>query len=220
MLKKIIAVFLAICIMLGIGCSFVGCSIILDKASNYSEYEHLQRVSDLVEKRYMKEDGKYSSYEVYPVYNGYDELRYFVVDFEPEGYIYILLQEKIILFGVSMYTRSDGESKFWRPYTFEPGMICTIPDENGELKTYYDVCFKKDENGNYYGFRVSHFKAANIKNEKRYLLNSERGYIPAVRRGDEYINLVSWDKIEYPVIEISKYAVSNIGFVGKSYFNL
>ena len=139
--KRIIVWIMAISVMLGIGSSFVGCDdlvAIIDEASNYTEEEHLQRVSALVEKRY----------EVHPVYDEYEDLKYFVVDFEPEGYVYVRISEKITLFSAGMYLRDRPESKFWRPYTYAPGAECTVPDENGELVTHHDVMYKQDEEGN------------------------------------------------------------------------
>jgi len=228
--KQIIVWIVAISVMLGIGSSFVGCDdlvAIIDEASNYTEEEHLQRVSALVEKRYMKEGSEYTSYEVHPVYDEYEDLSYFVVDFEPEGYVYIYLNKKIVSFGPSMYLRDRPESKFWRPYTYAPGAECTVPDENGELVTHHDVMYKQDEEGNYYGFRVSHFKAANIENERRYFLiiydnnGSKRGIVPAVKRGDKYLNLASWEEMEfYPGLKSELCPYADIIFIGKPDFDL
>ena len=187
----------------------------------------MQRVSALVEKRYMKEGSEYTSYEVHPVYDEYEDLKYFVVDFEPEGYVYVRISEKITLFSAGMYLRDRPESKFWRPYTYAPGAECTVPDENGELVTHHDVMYKQDEEGNYYGFRVSHFKAVNIENEKRYFLiiydksGSKRGIVPAVKRGDKYLNLASWEEMEfYPGLKSKECVVSDIHFIPKKEFNL
>ena len=227
-MRLILSWIMAVSVLFGIGYCFTGCiNTVIDEASNYTEEEHLQRVSDLVEKRYMQEGSEYTSYEVYPVYDEYEELSYFIVDFEPEGYVYIKLNKVIVTFGPSMYTRSD-ENEFWRPYTYAPGTECTVPDENGEMVTYEDILFRQDENGNYYGFRVSHFKAANIMNEKRYLLqiyngtgSSRRGLVPAVKRGDKYLNLVSWEEMEfYPGLQTDECPYADIVFIGKSYFDL
>ena len=223
--KNSLVFFLAIGLLFG----FAGCNLLdiilseeIDNANNYTEEEHLRRVSDLVEKRYMTDANEYTSFEVYPIYDEYEDLRYFVVDFEPEGYVYIYLNEKVVRFGPSMYWRCPYESEFWRPYTYAPGMECTVPDENGEMVTYHDICFKKDEEGNYYGFRVSHFKAANIKNEKRYLLqiydkySNTEGLVPVVKRDERYLNLVSWEEIEFYDEFCSENCVlSNISFIPK-----
>ncbi len=222
--KKSLVFFLAIGLLFG----FAGCNLLdiilseeIDNANNYTEEEHIQRVSELVEKRYMTDTNEYTSFEVYPIYDEYEELRYFIVDFEPEGYVYIYLNEKVVRLGSSMYLRCTPESEFWRPYTYAPGMECTVPDENGEMVTYHDICFKKDEEGNYYGFRVSHFKASNIKNEKRYLFivydntGSKRGYVPAVKRGERYLNLMSWEEFDfYPEIRSENCVISDIFLLG------
>ena len=114
-----------------------------------------------------------------------------------------------------------------RPFVYKEGEICTITNENGEVEVYRNVCVKKDENGNYLGFEVSHFKAAQIGNEKRYPLalkdsaGSFRGYIPAVKRGDKIFNLASFEETEYfPEMKSDTCTVSNVGFIAKKYFNL
>ena len=54
----------------------------------------------------------------------------------------------------------------------------------------------QDENGAYYGFHVSHFRAANIRDERRYFIPvSDGNMMPAVKRGDMYLNLVSWQEV-------------------------
>ena len=227
-MKKAVAWIMAVSVLFGVGYCFTGCiGTVIDEASDYTEEEHLQRVSDLVEKRYMQEGSQYTSYEVYPVYDEYEELQYFVIDFEPEGYVYILLQKTVGRFCRGMYTRDCYENEFWRPYTYAPGAECTVPDENGEMVTYEDILFRQDENGNYYGFRVSHFKAANIANEKRYLLQLNRksgdplGLVPAVKRGEKYLNLVSWEEMEfYPGLRSDVCPYAYIGFIGKPDFDL
>lgn len=237
-MKKAVAWIMAVSVLFGIGYCFTGCSVLesflgpilsepIEEASDYTEEEHLQRVSDLVEKRYMQEGSEYTSYEVHPVYNENDELEYFIVDFEPEGYVYVQMSEVVTIVSVGMYVRYRPENEFWRPYTYAPGTECTVPDENGEMVTYEDIMFKQDENGNYYGFRISHFKAANIANEKRYLLRiytksgSFLGLVPAVKRGDKYLNLVSWEEMEfYPGLKSDDCVVSGIHFIPKPEFEL
>ena len=230
---------MAVSVLFGISYCVAGCSVLesflgpilnepIEKSSDYTEEEHLQRVSDLVEKRYMQEGSEYTSYEVHPVYNENDKLEYFIVDFEPEGYVYVQIHDVVTIMTTEMYVRDYHESEFWRPYTYVPGAECTVPDENGEMVTYKDIMFKQDENGNYYGFRVSHFKAAKIKNEKRYLLQifdstegSRRGLVPAVKRGDKYLNLVSWEEFEfYPGLKSDDCVVSEVHFIPKAEFEL
>ena len=194
----------------------------------YTEEEHLARISELVDKHYMTKDSGYTSFEVFPLYNEYDEFEFAVVEFEPRGYIYVMIRKQTVpLIGTSLYLKDADENRFWRPVVYKEGAICTIINENGEMEIYRNACVKKDENGNYLGFEVSHFKAAQIENEKRYLLalkdnaGSFRGYIPAVKRGDKILNLASFEEMEYfPEMRSETCTVSNVGFIAKKYFDL
>ena len=54
----------------------------------YNEQEHFERVAKRVEKRYMQnEDSKFTSYEIYPLYDENDEISFFMVEFEPYGFV-------------------------------------------------------------------------------------------------------------------------------------
>ena len=87
----------------------------------------------------------------------------------------------------------------------------------------------RDENGDIITYYQSHFKVAGIENERRYLLSimstaawsyGERR-IPAVKRGEQYLNLVDGMMIDYePGMESATYAVGNIGFFYKSFNDL
>ena len=61
---------------------------------------------------------------------------------------------------------------------------------------------------------------AGIENERRYFLEIANGFIPAVKRGEQYLDLVDGALIDYmPGMEVP-YAVADISFIGKSYFDL
>ncbi|MDY4052161.1 MAG: hypothetical protein SOY80_02260 [Bacilli bacterium] len=66
--------------------------------------------------------------------------------------------------------------------------------ENGEK-----VC-EKDKDGNDIFYNQSPYKVAGIKDEKRYLMcvqqDSNFNYVPAVKRGDKYLNLISMKEEE------------------------
>ncbi len=72
----------------------------------------------------------------------------------------------------------------------------------------------------------SHFYEAGIEDETRYLLEvttagSSTSYlVPAVKRGDLYLNLVSMELFEYQPIVDEPLESASIAFVNKSYFSL
>ncbi len=175
-------------------------------ASDFTEEEHIARISQLVEKRYFNEESRYeyTDYTVYPLYDQNDKLTHFLVEFEPYGFVYIFLNEKenspvvgIVATPVSLYSRHLGEGLYWQRYTLE------------DDKRNYEV----DEKGEYIYYRDSHYKIADIKNEKRYMIktyNEHTQYFPAVKRGDKFLNLISMQ--EFDIDEIDNQP-ANISFM-------
>ncbi len=64
-----------------------------DKASWHTEEEHIERVSERVQeqiKDWSYADGKkYDGYKLYPLYNEKEELKYFLIEFEPYGFVFV-----------------------------------------------------------------------------------------------------------------------------------
>jgi hypothetical protein len=189
---------------------FAGCNA---KAEWYTIEEHIERISKRVEKRYFGEDSKYefTDYEVFPLYNEKDEFaNYCVVEFEPYGYIYVEVTDKTI--GHGMYLRRDDNNGLdweWQRYRINENGETPEPyngnqwsqkkDKDGKVieeTLFYEV----DESIEFIYRKNSHFKEANIVREKRYLLRmpdwSSVG-IPAVRRGDKFLNLISMEEFRY-----------------------
>ena len=209
-IKNIVSVLLAVTLAFPITL-FAGCGL---KSSDYTEKEHLKRVSERVEKRYFADDGKYeyTDYEVYPLYDENDQLTHFLVEFEPYGYLYVILYEEDASWfpgGNGMYGRSYGDWEIWSRYTISEDST----DLTEKIKTY-----ERDETGNIMEYNVSHFKAANIKDENRYLLNTHWGWMPAVKRGDEFLNLISMQEMVYS--SEARVSVASISFIYKAQFNL
>lgn len=174
----------------------------------YTEEEHIKRISERVEKRYMGENSPYTDFTVYPLYDENDKIGYFVVEFEPYGYVYVRLnpKESSSCRGTDMYTRSTAENQPWIRYTIEEGATEQAPDGYGAIVEYKDMRFERDENGQCIVRRDSHYKVAGIQDEKRYLLyvewrnaneNTVGGYVPAVKRGNRYLNLVSMQEMDF-----------------------
>ena len=202
--------------MIMVVCLFCGCG---KRANDFSEQEHLRRISALVEERYMAENSEYTGYTIFPLYNEKEELSHFLVEFEPYGFVYIKVQEKDLsaFGGTSMYTREASEGESWKRYTVKENAGVTVEEEERIWET--------DENGAYIEYRDSHFKVANIVNEKRYFLEitqgGRTGFIPTVKKNDTYLNLVSMKEMTYErEIANEIHAVSSVRFIGKSYFDL
>ncbi|MFA6867005.1 MAG: hypothetical protein WCR54_05765 [Clostridia bacterium] len=167
------------------------------KASKYTEEEHLQRVSERIEKRFITDETEYTGFEVYPLYNENDELNYILVEFEPYGYLYVLLRdEQLKAFSflgasTSMYKLSNlSANRCWSPYTIDESNSQPYPDN--------DKCYTVDDNEKRIIYNRSPFYIAGIENEHRYLLHeseSKADYVPAVKIGENYKNLISMDEV-------------------------
>ena len=148
----------------------------------YSEKDHYRRIQKRIEERFI-ETGVHKEYELYPLYNIDDNLSFFVVDFSTTFHIISINSfDYSCISGTSLYSLSITNP--WQRYVLE----------NGE-KVY-----EKDKDGNDIFYNQSPYKVAEIKDEKRYLIrvrqDSNSGYIPAVKRGDKYLNLISMKEEE------------------------
>ncbi len=179
--------------------------------------EHIRELSKRIDERFMSENsryGGYTDYEIFPLYNQNDELTHFLVEFEPFCYLYILINnykrvpalyacDSHITFEY-YYVGDDGVrykifQSYWSRWVFVGETY-----ENGKVERHYK--YETDENGYDLQFKRSHFKVAGIEGEKRYLLKVNRkdeynedvhiNYIPAVKRGDKWLNLTSMEEFE------------------------
>ncbi len=165
----------------------------------YTESQHLARVQRRAERRYLGEGSEYTGLTVYPLYNEEEELEYALIELQPQGFMYVIIRDVDLSFlgGMSMYTRSDETPTAWTPYRKVDGKEVAFTDENGE-----PICYSE-----------SHFKVAGIENERRYLLRTPSGYIPAVKRGEQYLDLVDGKLIDYdPNAHSGTYASAGIIF--------
>lgn len=226
--KKIMKLCL-IAVMLFAVFGFTGCN---QKTSKYIDAEHIQRVTERIQARYIDGDERLRPYDkptddgeiypkvkatdfaVYPLYDENDDLKYFLVEFQPFGYLYVLLRnEQLKGFSwlgasTSMYMLSSTEGEpAWTPYTID---IANSTDEIWEI----------DENGKKIAYAQSPFSVRGIENEKRYLLNFD-GYIPAVRREGKFENLISNSEFEVSNGQITeKQPIASISFTNKKHFDL
>ena len=216
-----IAIGVLITIVFALLC-MIALGVFADKAKNYTEEEHFQRVSQLVEQRYFGEtvdfdtfdfdpsvweyyyginisDLRFESYEIHPVYNENDELKYFVVDFLPMGCIFVEINKETLLWGPgpSMYSR----------IVLDPWARCELSDNLATAPTEEDYTYEKDENGDLIYQTTSPYKVAGVENQRLYLLKGKDSgqYICAVKNNDKYLNLISMEEFTYESLQTREY---------------
>lgn len=220
---KMAAALLSFALLLGMLLSLSSC-----RASSYTEEEHVARVTERAKERFLGEGSEYTGLEVFPVYNEYDELRYMLIEFQPQGFLYVLIDRE--QFPWKMYTLSNMQPESWMPYRVKEGAQEDVYGADGNLLAQaVNREYIRDENGQAIIYYESHFKAAGIEGERRYLLTTEvaeflgggSSWIPAVKRGEQYLDLVDGALIDYtPGMESSSYAVELLYFIPKPDFDL
>jgi hypothetical protein len=201
-----------------------------ENSSKYTEAEHIQRISERIQTRYINGNGalryevRPTDFAVYPLYDESDELKYFLVEFEPYGFLYIILNEKYSSLGSkfggvgSMYTLSDTEGELsWSRYS--------IDETNSQSPPDTDKIWDVDGNGEKIIYYKSPYNVAGIENERRYCLrevgSTDANYVLASKEDDKFKNLISMQEV---VILHGKYtnkqAVAYISFIPKGKFDL
>ena len=187
-------------------------------ASYYTEEQHLKRISELVEKRHENGGFYYTSYELFPLYDQNEEMHYCIVEFKPYGFVWIKINERNLNYkGLNgMYTRCEVDG--WSRYEY----IDTTQTSSSEDSIKWET----NEAGERIYYKDSPYKVADIKDEKRYFLTIKQGkyrdtLIPAVKRGDKYLNLMDMKEFKY-IPESATFAYPYFGtyFVPKSHFDL
>ena len=157
--------------------NFAGCA---KKVSDFTEEEHIKRISERVEKRFITEDKKYTDFSVYPLYDLDEELILFLVEFEPYGFMFVRVSDEHFLscIGLGRMYLDGGVRGQWSPFTIDE-----------ERHWEYEV----DENGKRIVYKRSPYYIADCLNERKYLWDGGKdGYIFAIKKDDDtFINLVS-----------------------------
>ncbi len=201
--------------------NFAGCGI---RASSYTEEEHIQRISERIKDRDTNwgypEGETYADFEVYPLYDANEELKYFLVEFEPYGFVFVcLIEEKPGILSclgasTSMYKLSNvyGINYTWSPY---------IKDEtNSQPSPDSDKSWILNENGErIFNNKSPYYITGNIE-EKKYLLvgNSHSDFICAIKKDGEFINLVSGKVFDSQ--SLNEQSTMYIAFIAKANFDL
>lgn len=154
------------------------------KKEAYSEEQHIQRISRIIEKSYINDETGYTDYEVYPLYNENDEFVYIcLVEFAPYGFIYVPIYDAYIY--NKMYLKANEKNfdrvGYWQRYRISEGEGHFVLEDglrwildNSENNYYADenTYFETDGNGNFIKRTGSPYKEANIQNERRYILDA------------------------------------------------
>ena len=168
-----------------------------------SDDEHIERISEKIKSTYIdKENSKYTSFEIYPVYDNNDELKYAVIDFQPEGFEYIIIDKEKLFNNDRFLSKFNLLSKgMYRESVDSLWGFCSIDPTKKDAKQYSEkIIYKSEEKYNNSPYYVN-----NITGEKRYLITVKKYYnkkgseketllIPCVIRDGEYLNLYSNEK--------------------------
>jgi hypothetical protein len=190
---------------------FAGCG------QTFTDAEHLQRITERVQNRFFAEGSEYADlytdFSVELLYNAKDEPAYFMVEFEPDGFLYGVIDKGDYYFdygGTSMtpagilpvwhggtFFRGSqwGETGegWWKPKDFSSETQWL--NELARIPTGYD---EQTE----WNFR-SHFYVANTADIKKYMAfsyyaksNTDFVIFTLVKRDDVYICVVSGQEYE------------------------
>lgn len=235
-------VITCISIPLIIGLLFIGALYLEISPKIFSVEKHIERISKIVDKRYIDSGNyEYTGYSVSPLYNEKDKVEHYLVEFEPTGYVYIETRAYnpiLSSFGMAgMYTRSDwilnnGEMHIWQRYRIckdgkEPEPYEGRQWKINEADINWQISYPKrrwevDENDEFIYYKDSCWRVANTGNDKKYFINTkEGGYIPAVKRGENYLNLISMEEMKYPQENLGEiYPVIDFPSMHKAFGNL
>ena len=209
----ILCVVLAIVIAL---LAVLGVRIIKGSSWAYTEEQHLQRISKLVEKRYMGEKSEYTSYEVFPLYDQNEKMKYCIVEFEPYGFVWVKINDNDFNYG--MYSRREMDKNGWSRYEYIDTKQTSSSEDNIKWET--------DEGKERIYYKESPYKVAGISDERRYVVTIIQAIhypstVPAVKRGDKYLNLMDMKEFEYvPESETFVYPYFSMSVPPKHHFDL
>ncbi len=168
-----------------------------------------------IKKKFMTDQTDYTSFTVYPLYSQDEKLTCFLVEFEPCGFFFVGFNSADSFPFRSMYKVSTGygESYTWSPYT--------VDETNSQPFPETDKCYKVDENGDKICYSKSPYSVTQNLDKKKYLIESEDGYICAIKKNDVYINLISLTEFDISKGDLEKeQAILSVAFYGNKRFDL
>ena len=161
-----------------------------------SEEKHIARITEEVKERYDTNENFIVS-SLITVSNPESELDHFLVEFEEGSFVLVRARPtNIILF--NMYHRAEYFSGWYRyrfdlsdreHIVYQDGIYWRKSKDTREGKTCFYEC---DSEGKYIRRHKSPFLEAGVENETKYLFRvRDRAYVPAVKRDDKWLNLIS-----------------------------
>jgi len=141
----------------------------------YTEEEHVKRISERINSRFFNEDAEYKnvyiSYTVQMLYNYKDEPIYFLVEFEPDGYVYGFIHNN------NYYTRRFCTGTEW-PKSYKYPI-------HGPYEYWYNESLNSQTQ------YKSHVYISGITDEKIYM-----GFIggrgePAIKRDEFFFHIIT-----------------------------
>ncbi len=232
--KRIVAILMLLLISSVFMLSACNSLTYLDDPARYSTAQHVDRIKKIVQEKYIG-DGEFTDFAVYPLYDKDDNVLYYLVEFEPCGFLYVLAEKPNLLIRTKMYKKNDV-GRCPKSHVFSRYRISDTQPQEFEGKTWKNKekvtvsdnyvpesmkWYESDEKG-IIVYHSSPYKAANVQNEKKYVLQMEEcDYVPAVKRGEKYLNLVSMEEFTYSS-ELSYKHIPYvfISYIGKAAFNL
>ena len=193
--------------------NFAGCA---KKVSDFTEEEHIKRISERVEKQFITEEKGYTDFSVYPLYDLDEKLSYFLIEFEPYDFILVKLYDEHFLscIGLGKMYLLSSYGREWSPYSIDETKSQPWPER--------DICYEVDENGDRINYNRSPYYVTDNLHERKYIFRGYSGHICAIKKDDDtFINLVSSTEMSISNGDLDKeQAVINIIFVGKPQFFL
>lgn len=193
-MKRIISVILALISVLIV---FSGCG---RKVSNYSVEEHMQRISERVRNTtWLIED--FEDFDVYPLYGKDEKLKFFLLEFNPHGFVFIFVQDEPPVLMSCLYAHKSMYIVSADYYYKEETWFRYVADKNGPpLSDFVERApsAKKgtpifDAKGEIIKYDKSPYYVSGNVNEKKYVFETEVSseFICAVKKGGKFINLIS-----------------------------
>ena len=193
-MKRMISV---IFVLISVVIVFSGCG---RKVSNYSVEEHIQRISERVRNTTWLIDD-FEDFDVYPLYDKDEKLKFFLLEFNPHGFGFIFVQDEPPVLTSCLYAHKSMYFISADYYYKEETWFRYVADKNGPpLSDFVDGASSSkkgtpifDEKGEIIKYDKSPYYVSGNVNEKKYVFETEVSYeyICAVKKDEKFINLIS-----------------------------
>ena len=193
-MKRMISVIL---VLISVVIVLSGCG---RKVSDYSVEEHIQRISERVRNTTWLIDD-FEDFDVYPLYDKDEKLKFFLLEFNPHGFGFIFVQDEPPVLTSCLYAHKSMYFISADYYYKEETWFRYVADKNGpSLFDFVEEAdsSKKgtpifDEKGEIIKYDKSPYYVSGNVNEKKYIFETEVSYeyICAVKKDEKFINLIS-----------------------------